>query len=155
MINDGKQTLGANIHSVLAHSYGVSFALLVVGLFFHFFYPIKISSYNFTFLLGFVFLFFATILIIWAQKTSRNLDKGNLNKQSFCKGPYSYSRMPTHFGLVFLMLGLGLIINSVFVVLFTIISFIVSKFFFIKKEEDLLLEKYGAPYLEYKKSVRL
>jgi protein-S-isoprenylcysteine O-methyltransferase Ste14 len=47
-----------------------------------------------------------------------------------------------------------MLVNSFFVVLFALIAFFVSRLFFIKKEEQLLEKKYGAPYLEYKKTVK-
>ena len=79
----------------------------------------------------------------------------NVTKENFCKGPYCYARHPTHWGLFFLILGFGIILNALFVILCTLISFIVTKFVFIEKQEKILAEKYGAPYLEYKKSVKL
>ncbi|KKP64099.1 MAG: hypothetical protein UR62_C0020G0001, partial [Candidatus Nomurabacteria bacterium GW2011_GWF2_35_12] len=68
---------------------------------------------------------------------------------------YCYTRSPTHFGLFLLMLGFGIITNALFIIIFSVISFIITKFVFIRKEEKILAEKYGIPYLEYKKSVKL
>lgn len=59
-----------------------------------------------------------------------------------------------HWGLFILMLGFGILINAIFVILFSIVSFVVAKFIFLKKEENILAGKYGAPYMEYKKSVK-
>ena len=53
------------------------------------------------------------------------------------------------------MLGFGVITNSFFIVVFSIVSFVVTKLTFIRKEEKILAEKYSTPYLEYKKSVKL
>lgn len=44
--------------------------------------------------------------------------------------------------------------NDIFVILFTFLSFIISKFIFLNKEEQILAKKYGAPYLEYLNSVK-
>ena len=103
---------------------------------------------------GVFFLVFGTLLIIWAQKTSRNLRIENLSKESFYRGPYKYTRGPTHWGLFMLMLGFGMTMNTFFVILFAFISFIVSKFTFLAKQEKILEGKYGAPYREYKKIVK-
>ena len=51
-------------------------------------------------------------------------------------------------------LGFGIMADTFFVILFALISFVVAKYVFIKRQEELLAEKYGAPYLEYKKMVR-
>ena len=83
-----------------------------------------------------------------------HLNKENMNKETFCNGPYRYTRIPTHFGLFFLMLDFGVIVNSLFIVILSVISFIIIKLTFIKKEEKILTEKYGTPYLEYKNSVK-
>jgi protein-S-isoprenylcysteine O-methyltransferase Ste14 len=99
-------------------------------------------------------IIFASLVIFWAQHTSRKLKKENMTKETFCKGPYCYTRSPTHWGLFFLMLGFGIVINGAFVVLTTCISLLVSRRIFLEKEERILAEKYGAPYLEYKKAVR-
>lgn len=146
-----------SVHKVLAHSYFFFFFLLLISicldLFFHrglgFF-----KGYGVIFL-GFLFLSFATFLIIWAQKTSRNLNKENINKETFTHGPYRFTRNPTHWGLFFLTFGLGLVSNAFFIVIFSFINFFIAKFIFLKKEEEILTMKYGSPYLEYKKSVKL
>ena len=103
---------------------------------------------------GAFLLVLGTILILWAQNTSRHLNTENATKETFCHGPYRFTRTPTNFGLFFLVLGFGIVANALFVILSSLVSFFIAKFVFLKKEEQLLAEKYGAPYLEYKKSVK-
>ncbi len=142
------------VHHVLAHSYLWYFIPLIVAVFLDLFYPVKIFEKFLGMPTGFVFLGLATLLIFWAQSTSRKLEEKDLTKDSFCKGPYCYTRMPTHWGLFILVLGFGLILNAFFVVIFNFISFVLTKILFVKEQEKILEEKYGAPYLEYKKSVK-
>lgn len=143
------------VHHVLAHSYFLYFLLFLVAVFLDLVFPIKIFSNGTMVPAGFSILVFASVLILWAQKTSRDLRKiEHINKESFCRGPYCYTRSPTHWGLFLLMLGFGFLVNALFVIIFTVISFIVTKFIFIKKQESILVDKYGAPYIEYKKSVK-
>ncbi len=142
------------VHKILAHSYAVFFIFFLASVMLDIFFPIKIFASAVAMPFGLGLLVIATIVVFWAQKTSRNLDIKNLSKETFCKGPYCYSRHPTHWGLLLLMLGFGIITNAFFVILFTIIAFIVTKFIFIEKQEAVLAEKYGAPYLEYKKSIK-
>jgi protein-S-isoprenylcysteine O-methyltransferase Ste14 len=101
-----------------------------------------------------LFLIFGTFLIFWAQKSSHSFKKETINKEIFCNGPYCYTRTPTHYGLFLLTLGFGMINDAFFIVIFSIISFIITKFVFIRKEEKILALKYGEPYLEYKKTVK-
>ena len=142
------------VHIVLANSYSVFFLLFLVGVFLDLIFNFKILNFSFMVSVGMVFILLATLLILWAQKTSRNLKIENLTKESFCKGPYCFTRSPTHWGLFFLMFGFGIMINAVFVIVFSVISLIFGKFVFLKKEETILERKYGVPYIEYKKSVK-
>ncbi len=142
------------VHKVLAYSYLSFFLLFLFSLFLDFLFPLKVfENYAFS-LAGVFFLALGTFLIFWAQRTSLDLDKENLSKETFCQGPYRYTRGPTHLGLFFLVFGFGIITNALFVVVFSIISLILGKFVFLRKEEKILAEKYGAPYLEYKKSIK-
>jgi len=143
------------VHKVLAHSYSFYFLLLLLGVFLDVVFSLKIFSNPIAMPVGFIFLILATIMILWAQKTGRDFRKiAEVKAEHFCRGPYCYTRNPTHWGLLFMMLGFGIIANAVFVVLFTLIYFFVAKFIFLSKEEKILAEKYGSPYLEYKKLVR-
>ncbi len=154
MEEENKSIHKNKVHGVLAHSYLFYFVSFLVGLFLDFIFPFKIFKNPAVFSVGCVFLVLGTLLILWAQRASLNLKKENINKVTFSHGPYRYTRSPTHLGLFILILGFGIIINALFIVIFSIISFIFTKIFFIKEEERILAEKYGAPYLEYKKSVK-
>lgn len=145
----------ASVHEVLAHSYTFYFFALLIGLLLDFIFPIKLLNYSLMVPIGSIFIVLGSLLILWAQKTSRHLPEENLNKQAFCHGPYCITRSPTHWGLTFMMLGFGIIANATFIIVFTIFAFIITKLIFLKKEESILAQKYGSPYLEYKKSVRL
>ena len=148
-----------NVHKILAHSYTVYFVLFLVGVCLDLIFNFEIFADSVVVLAGFFFLVLATIIILWAQKTGRDLRKagkaGEIKTEHFRRGPYVYTRSPTHWGLFFLTLGFGLIANAVFVVLSTLISLLISRSIFLKKQENVLAEKYGDPYLEYKKSVKL
>lgn len=146
-----------SVHKVLMHSYIAYFAFFFLGMILDLFLNIKLEFLNnaISGIVGFVFLLFATSLIIWAQKTTRKLNKESISKETFCKGPYRFSRNPTHIGLLFLLVGFGLVYNTPFVLLLSIIYFIVAKMSFLKEEEKILTEKYGDPYVEYKNSVRI
>ena len=142
------------VHHILAHSYSFFLIFLLLGIFFHILFPVKIFTDTDMAYWGLAFLILATGLIFWAQRTSRHLKVEHLTKDNFMRGPYAFTRSPTHYGLFFLVLGFGLIANSFFIALFAVIAFFVTKFFSIKKQEAALFLKYGAPYLEYTKIVR-
>ena len=142
------------VHKVLAQSYSVYFFAILFGVFFNLFLGIQVFGSPVWKEIGVFLLLFGSILIIWAQYTSAHLNTQNPTKETFSEGPYRFSRTPTNFGLFFMVLGFGLILNTFFIILFSLLAFIVAKFVFLKEEERILAEKYGAPYLEYKKSVK-
>ena len=143
------------VHRVLAHSYITYFVLLLIGIYLDMIYKIKIFSNPTIKPMGIIFLILATFIIIWAQKTGHEFRKVSEKRaEHFHQGPYRYSRIPTHWGLFLLIFGFGIISNSFFVVLSTIISFFISKFIFINKHDKILEIKYGVHYLEYKKLVK-
>jgi protein-S-isoprenylcysteine O-methyltransferase Ste14 len=148
------KTFNDNIHHVLAHSYSTYFILFLAGLSLDLFFKYKVFTGEVVVFFGVMLLALGTLLVLWAQSTSRNLDKGNITTEAFYHGPYCFTRSPTHWGLFLLMLGFGLIANALFVILLTMISFLLTRFIFLRKEESLLVAKYGRPYLEYKKSVK-
>jgi len=143
------------VHQILVHSYSFYFLMFLLGIFFDFIFKIKIFNNLVAVPAGTLLLVLATFLIYWAQKTSRNLKKETLTKETFSQGPYSITRSPTHWGLFFLMLGFGFTINAVFLVLSSLISLLITRVVFLKREEALLEAKYGDPYLEYKKTVKI
>ena len=146
------------VHTVLAHSYVFYLFAFLAGLFLDFIFPVKFFKQPALSILGGGLIILATFLIFWAQKASRDFKKEKksnlLTKKIFCRGPYRFTRGPTHLGLLLLILGFGLFVNAFFIVVFALVSFIVTKLVFLKKEEMILGEKYGDPYLEYKKLVR-
>lgn len=143
------------VHRVLAHSYFFYFISFLVAVSLDIIFPIKIFKGVVMTSLGFFFLALATILIFWAQKTSLDLRKvEEVKRESFCKGPYCYTRTPTHWGLFLLMFGFGFLVNALFVIIFTLISLIVTKLVFLKKQESIMVDRYGTAYTEYKKLVK-
>lgn len=146
------------INQVLGHSYLVYFASVVIGLVLDYRYPIRIMS-PLLVSIGPLLIILATVLIYWAQDTSAKTASERhsttaVSCDSFCKGPYSFLRSPTHVGLVSLCAGLGLLLNSVFILCGALIAFILTRYLYVRREEGLLKQKYGQSYLEYKQKVK-
>ena len=145
------------IHFVLSHSYIVFLLSIILGIIFHNYYNIHILNGVTVPYIGLIVIILGTLLIYWAQSSSKSQDNKEIeeerNEKDFERGPYAYSRNPTHIGLTMVTLGLGLILNSFFIFVFVIIASLVTKLIFIRKEEKLLERKYGQKYLDYKKKV--
>lgn len=149
------------VQFVLAHSYFIFLFAVILGAFLDPLIKDKIFSNDIYQIVGFSMLVFSSIIIYWAQKTSscsnykKRLMENNSSPYFYFKfGPYKYLRSPTHFGLFIMALGFSLIINSLFGLVLIIIAYFITKFFFLKKEEDLLEIKYGQVYSDYRKKVK-
>lgn len=142
------------VHHILSYSYSIYFAGVIVGIIADLFFPIRIIPEALQTSLGLLLLFAGPLLILWAQRSSLRLKeiKTCLTKDCFKVGPYAFSRRPTHTGLFFTVLGFALLSNSVVLIGTTILSFFISSFF-VRKQENLLAERYGEEYLKYKKEV--
>lgn len=144
------------VHIILSHSYTVFMLAVVFGLILDVVTRVYIFNNPLYQYIGLVCIVLGSAIIYWAQSTSNytkeEMEKGH-SARNFERGPYKFSRNPTHIGLSVMTLGLALILNSIFSVILTIIASIITKRIFLRKEEHLLEEKYGTPYLDYKKKV--
>lgn len=145
------------IHILLFHTYMIFLGAVVLGVVFD-----QIFTFDFfggtTFeYLGIAMIIWGSILVYWAQSTTSQ-PKSEINKERdvnfFFRGPYKYTRNPTNLGLTIMSLGLGFLINSLFSIIFIIITYLVSRFIFIKKQDAILAERYGSVFIDYKKMVR-
>jgi protein-S-isoprenylcysteine O-methyltransferase Ste14 len=143
------------IHSTLAHSYTFYFAFFLLGVLMDLIFKIRIFETSVMLPGGFILLILGTVIILWAQLSYVNLDGKEITKEHFCKGPYCYTRTPTHWGIFLLMLGFGFIVNGLFIILSTVISHLLAKVTFVKRYETAMLRHFGAPYEEYKKSMKI
>lgn len=145
------------VHIILSHSYTVFLMAVVFGLVLDVFIPIYIFNAHIYQYIGIIFIVLGSLLIYWAQSTTSFTKKEEVQNSNaprdFARGPYKYSRNPTHIGLSIMTLGLGLLLNSVFSVVLTVIASLITKFIFVKKEETILQERYGQSYSDYKKKV--
>jgi len=156
-IKEGRGYRNGMVHFVLIHSYLIFLFSIILGVFFDTFLKQKLFSSIIYQEIGFFMLIFSTFLIYWAQKTSSNYQQRVIkdsSRSNFEFGPYRYTRSPTHFGLLIMTLGFSLIINSVFSIILAFLAYLITKIFFLKKEEMILEKKYGQVYLDYKKKVK-
>lgn len=143
------------VHYILSHSYMLFFVAIIGGMIADYFFPILIISNKYTDY-GFLLMLIGSIVIYWAQTTSstssKQLEETGIRR--FDMGPYKFSRNPTHIGLGLMTLGFGLIMQSVFIIIFLVIVYTISKLVFLPAEERILCEKYGDAYCNYQKRVR-
>lgn len=148
--NTSKDLKQGRVHFVLSNSYTIYLFAVVFGVIFDLIFTLNIFSNTIFSYLGLILIIFGSLLAYWAQKSSSVLEKDENGQIKFDSGPYKYMHSPTHFGLFVMTLGLALVINSLFSVFFTLIAQVISYFFFIKKQQNILEKKYGDNYIKYK-----
>lgn len=158
-IKENTHKRGSMVHFVLLHSYLIFLFAVILGAFLDPLIKKRLFSNEIYQIVGLLMLFVSSIIMYWAQRTSsfyKQKERMNENdsRPYFEFGPYKYLRSPTHFGLFMMALGFSLIINSFFGVVLSIIAHIITKLFFLKEEEKLLVQKYGQVYIDYKNKVK-
>jgi protein-S-isoprenylcysteine O-methyltransferase Ste14 len=148
------------IHIVLAHSYLVYLLSLLIGLGIDIFWSFRFSWQGAD-IFGGILIFAGPLLILWAQRTSEKLivkricDIHGICADDFRKGPYAFTRSPTHLGLALMIIGLGFVLSSSSIIVATLIAYVLTRVTFVRKEEKLLEEKYGEVYRTYKTQVHI
>ena len=69
-------------------------------------------------------------------------------------GPLRFSRNPGYVALTLLYLGIGLLLNDVWVLLLAVPALLVMDLWVVRREERHLEEQFGDEYVRYKRSVR-
>jgi len=91
-------------------------------------------------------------LMFWQAKTC--IEPWKPTSAIITSGIYAYSRNPIYAGLCFVQIGLGLYLNSLWVLFSFLPAAMLISALVIKKEERYLESKFGEEYLSYKKRVR-
>jgi protein-S-isoprenylcysteine O-methyltransferase Ste14 len=85
-------------------------------------------------------------------KTSARPDRGA--HALIRTGPFQYSRNPLYVAVILLIVGIGVWVNSLWILVMLIPLFLVMSRAVIAREESYLEHKFGQEYLEYRASVR-
>ncbi len=160
VVNKEETKNSVMVHYVLAHSYLIYFAGLVIGVFLDAVFKWQIVSSTHVLVWAVIFMVLGTFFILWAQMTSRRTapsrnDLDSVSHTDFLRGPYRFTRSPTQVGLTLLIAGFGFFINSVSVVVLTLIISVLNHFTFVASQEKRLADKYGESYENYKNKVKL
>jgi protein-S-isoprenylcysteine O-methyltransferase Ste14 len=142
------------LNKILSSSYIFYFILFFIGILIDLAFPKHVFENTYAMPVGFLFIILSSIFIFWIKLNSKKLKKEILTKEDFMQGPYKYTSIPNHWGIFILILGFGIMVNTVFVVIITTIAFFITLPIFLKMQETVLVEKYGDTYKEYRKIVK-
>lgn len=141
------------IQIILSKSYTFFFASFVFGLFLDLIFKIRIKLVHID-ILGLFLIMLGSLLIYWAQKVNKVDKYTKTGERNFAYGPYTFSRHPTYLGVFCLMLGAGVLFDSVIIVVVSFCALIIASKIFMEKEEKRHILKYGKLYLMYTEKVR-
>jgi len=131
---------------------------IATGALLEFAWPLALLPRPFAAPLGILLVLAAVILFIGSVGKFRAAGTpvpGNKPTTAIVRaGPYRFSRNPIYLAFTLLHLGIAIWINSVWLVATLIASIAVMAGVVIPREEQYLERRFGAEYLDYKKSVR-
>jgi protein-S-isoprenylcysteine O-methyltransferase Ste14 len=97
------------------------------------------------------------MIMIWSRITlGKNWSANIVLKEEHrlvTTGPYAYVRHPIYSGLILMVLGVILYVNTLILTVFFIVFFF-GAYFKANKEEKILLTIFPIEYAEYKKKVK-
>ena len=132
--------------------------MIAVGYWLNLYYPLIIPWPEFFFFVG-LFLIagavsFALIAVyqFWREKT--HIEPWKPASSLMLEGVFAYSRNPIYLSFIIITLGIGLVLNNIWI-LFNTGPLLIALYFLVVKKEELYLERvFGDLYLDYKKRVR-
>jgi protein-S-isoprenylcysteine O-methyltransferase Ste14 len=152
----GETTSGVRVFPPLVAAAGI-----LIGLGLTFLWPVPIvepPTTRILFGLGVVFLVVWLLLAASANLTFRRV-RTPVNPYApsttlAVSGPFRFSRNPMYLGLVLLVVGMALVMNSMWLVLLAVPVMLLLRNLVIVQEERYLEEKFGDDYRAYKQRVR-
>ena len=98
--------------------------------------PFKFLAEPWNRYLGVFVVLIGTVIVFWAENVGRKYSirrkRGEVTHvEHISKGVYSFSRNPKYVGLGILLIGLGIILNTIFVIAGAIVSIVIIHFFFV------------------------
>jgi len=130
------------------------FAVVIV----HFVIPIVQCIYFPWNLFGLLFLIFGGVLNLLADKDLKKYETTvkpfEYSSKLITDGIFSFSRNPMYLGMSLILLGESILFGSLSPYVIVIIFTLLIQYIFIKVEEEMLLEKFGTEFIEYKSNVR-
>ena len=116
------------------------------------------TSYVARIISGLLFLFLGCYLLIKSIVLFIKIGKGTLapwqpTQKLVVKSLYQYTRNPMILGVLSILFSEALLLNSLAILIWMLLFFLINTIYFIKKEEPDLEKRFGKEYLVYKRNV--
>lgn len=131
---------------------------LTIGIILHLIKPISLLPQNLSLPIGVVFILVGVILVVTSFQVLRNantnIDVREPVMDIVTSGPYRFSRNPIYLAMTILFIGIGILVNSLWILIILVPIIFVMEFGVIAREEKYLARKFGDKYTRYKTQVR-
>ena len=132
--------------------------LLVLGFGLDMMWPAAFLPEGWGLPLGLVVIFAAVNIKLFAARemvrVKTHLDIRKPANDIATSGVYSVSRNPLYIGMILLNIGIGCIVNSLWIFLLSAVLAVTLKKGVVEPEEAYLEQKFGSAYIRYKATVR-
>ncbi len=153
MTDGDKDTAGAIMPPPFIYGAG-----LLIGLGLDYLWPIALLPDRGRYLVGFIMIGVSGVLIARVvfefRKAGTKLDPRRPTSAVVTTGPFRFSRNPAYLSLSLLYVGIGIAVDSVWVLGMLVPALTVMHYGVIFREERYLEGKFGEEYRRYKASVR-
>ena len=147
-----------DIAGVIAPPPLIFLACTLLGVALHFLAPIAVMPAPLNGWLGPTFIGLGVILVALCFRSFRKAKTeprpDRPTTAIVCAGPYRFSRNPMYVAASLVQIGIGIWVNSIWIIAMLIPALIVVSYGVISREERYLERKFGEGYLGYKTSVR-
>lgn len=132
--------------------------VILIAYFIDFIHPLRIAEASWIMLAGIVPVALALIIILIAffsfRRVKTHIEPWKPTSTIISGGIFSFSRNPIYLAFCWANIGIGMILNSWWVLLGFVPTAILIYLIAIKPEEIYLERKFGNEYLQYKSTVR-
>lgn len=133
-------------------------AMVVLAYVLHRLWPLTLKSGSTLLMVGFVLILIGVglglIFFDSFRKAGTRVEPWKPTDQIVTTGIYAHTRNPAYLSFCIIIIGLGFVYNSLWILLSFIPAAYLIWLLVIKKEEAYLEAKFGEEYLSYKKRVR-
>jgi protein-S-isoprenylcysteine O-methyltransferase Ste14 len=156
------QRSNADAPAVIVFPPALLLGTLMLGLVLGLLWPMRLlpasSSATWAQIVGAVMVVFGAVLMIWGRTTmvrsGTNVNPGEPTLAIVTDGPFRFTRNPLYLGGTIVYLGLGVGINSAWLMVLFAPMILLLHWGIIRREEGYLEAKFGDIYLNYKAHVR-
>lgn len=149
---------GKDVPGVIAPPPFIYLGSIIVGVGLQVIWPLEVFPPVLEATLGGFFLLVAVIVFILSVREFRaagtEIQTRRPTTVIIKSGPFRLSRNPIYLSFTLLHLGIGIWINSAWLIGVLILALVLVSYGVIEREERYLTQKFGDDYLQYKASVR-